>query len=1806
QSQRTYYFAINERAPKPGAVLYGDIASANDTSFLTADYAEPSNIAIAVTDSSADSIRYKLNTANLLLPENSDVKNVLIYYGTNASAISSTYKTALPARTLTKVEALLADTLNLSGLAEGTKYYIAVAVKDSADNWCTSVNFDSVRTKIKNPLSINVVKRANNNRLVAVAVNNATLLGPKVDSLRFWYKINPVRYVPDAQALIAADTVVARALLGDTVYITLPDNISQRYCFSVVPSIFEENRTWAAPTTDAATDTINYDSDEPANLLTLSLSDTTLTSMIVVPQSALYLNGTDVDSMYLWVYKVGGSVDSGTLASQFRVLPPRSVVSVDDINLGRITNLSLAGLDTGSYYFCAIAPKDTNTNYSNFANVYRFKTGSAPLNPLTLTGFAPLSSFARITISNLHSLAANIDKSWIKLLVSTAGYNTDGYDSVNVRYFNLFDSTGNSARVDVSGLTQLTRYYVTIAVMNDRRWISRITLPQNGCTFVTPQSLDSIAPNGSFLRFRADPSPFSPLTQLAVTIEGLNSLSSADRSNAVVRVCWSPAAYNNNVKVPPPGVGYFDFPLSAYVGDSIKDELVYPLRPGSIKLGHGLPYYLTMAIRDSAYNWDTLHIKQAFNYTDMDTVRPVNDTTWLLTRNGFTDLRVSWNPPFFNRIPLSFRDTVPKLGIWLRTDSFTQAYVDTASPNILMDSGSATPRSFPILTHNTRYYVACAPINTIDNRGRIRTNKSLFIINVPFDSSTISPPPNLCTLSVAHTTIPESLKVRWKLPAIQYTDLNNGIQVQLTQIMVRYKTDGTYPLSTSDGFLAGIFNLTPSLFDSTIIGGFPLNTDVRFTAFVINQLSGTYPNRISGSASTATASIRTLFYPENRVVFDRLTTQGGGGLPVKLRVQWHISSGTLPTAVRFLIRTPADTPSSWNAPAYSVYTPSVIAYNPVTDVIPDTLLNSVRYIVAAFVRNSDGVWSRAVVCDTITTPSGIDVIAPPRLPFALTGKKLDSRNVRLYWTIDSLTLAAANASENNRLSLIYGITNAGPDTFLNPANSKPYLNPLYKLTSFSAVDSLTLSNLIPGRTYTFAVSTSDTVNNQALTDSLSWTQLTLSIPSIPDSNVTLSLRDDANYILDWSKNVTATGRRLWMADTNIRLVTYVLQRDSAYTGSFPLVDEIGDRLIRTNSIDSLRFAENRFNWDQSPYYLTMWPTIDRALGYAGPALVKGPYRYIIDPPRLDSVELVQVKDTLVRLSFIPRDTTENEIRLGLVSYGVNRLPNRVVLRTAYDTTQINLNLDTIPVNRRCSVYIHLNRLDQTEWNLLSGKDTSRLYFKIDISDMRPILKSTPDTSYLCSLRIDNKGPTNSELSIQYTRATRELQVRLIPSSGDQIESVIWGLNQSFIVDTFTQITAGDTIKIDSVGINGVFLRLTDRYGNIRDTLWNDFESVRLPFRDLYSINNTTTKLDNGGVVLGVPQDAILVTAYNNGYLTVGLQSLPNDSSALASKGFVNAQPERYFFLSEMTNLTTPTNYYKNGIDIGFKTTLTQDTGAKVYRLYSDGTIQALGGEYDTSTGMVWLRKYSPGSIWYSQVNSAPAQTDTFVLIVTKDIIKPVVDSTTSGIILTKSDSAKIVFKAKDNTIRMRAGFRIFTFKPERTDSAPVILWDTVTTALVSGKRGQPSLVNDTAINCEFDFTSSLRAKKAFWTKCGLYYSAWVSDGIKKYFFHSYPVAVDSVTGRFNSLNNNWTVVNINAVPESKTDLLNAFQGNLKNNYDRTLVRLYTVKDNKWLEYSRNDTSFFIAPGKAFALVTRKSNDNSIAYSTEKATLPDVK
>ena len=97
------------------------------------------------------------------------------------------------------------------------------------------------------------------------------------------------------------------------------------------------------------------------------------------------------------------------------------------------------------------------------------------------------------------------------------------------------------------------------------------------------------------------------------------------------------------------------------------------------------------------------------------------------------------------------------------------------------------------------------------------------------------------------------------------------------------------------------------------------------------------------------------------------------------------------------------------------------------------------------------------VWDTITTNNPDDMIPPDTAVYGpddlvVSWKALDSKNIRMSWTLSSATAASALAAENQKLELGYGYNIKGFSEFQKPES------PL-TLKNILQADSVVLSNI---------------------------------------------------------------------------------------------------------------------------------------------------------------------------------------------------------------------------------------------------------------------------------------------------------------------------------------------------------------------------------------------------------------------------------------------------------------------------------------------------------------------------------------------------------------------------------------------------------------------------------------------------------------------------------------------------------------------------------------------------------------------------
>ncbi len=1813
-----YYFAASDKCFN-GITHFGRIGISNIDSITTRDYSEPLNISLAIIDSTFDSLKFTLNNPSSL---ETDVKYVFIYYSTSDSLLKASYKILTPWRTLTRDGVQTAGTIVVSGLTEATRYYVGIAVQDSAGNWSTNISLDSTRTRIRNPIGLTTVWNPIRNREVRVTLSNLLSLGPKITRLRLFYTLLPQPITDPYKVLVfpaeAESVIVTTGFIGNLVVITLPDSVDLNYHFSVTPGFTEYGKSWYGAINTGNTASIYVDAYEPPNnSIRLLQRDSSLTSMAFEVRNAYDISGMDVETLFVFSAKANSEDDSVALSTQFNTtLTPTASIPLDSAIAGM--RIIMTGLDTGTTYFVAVAPRDSNGNYSTNAHVTRGHTASRPLNPLSITGISPYWNTARITINGLNSLSTDIDRKKIRIYHSTTGYVLNPFDTAEANVYDLSGITGNSATVDVAGLTQLQLYYFSISEATTHGYFSPIIDPSNVCQVTTIVASDTVAPNLSALRILADSSrSLRPLTDLYYEVTGLNSITGPDRSKSVLRVFWSSESPYGGFLNPMTGIGYKDTILSKVPGDTLS-YIISDLLPGSFSSGKGRSYYLTMSVRDSANNWDLANIKSDIGFTRIDTGRPANDTVWAIDQSSYNRLVVNWRPTWFNNPSATFRDTIVKIGAWVRMDTIRQDTIDRVPPTFEFPIGSSTPQYSNVLTHNSRFHVAFSPINTIGNWGLIEANKSYITIDVPFDSNTISRPPNVCSLWVKRTIAADSVWVGFRVSEVEYNDGVNNIPMNITNVVV-YSLKGSFcPDSAGKGTLVpgGMFtvNINKAVdsvkmyLPDSIINGF-----VSFSAFTVSNLSSDYSNRYSDAFSKAQVSLETYPIPINNLVIDSLYGIGGGNTKPRILAVWHIDQniGPIPNAVKFLFREYADdVPRCPDASGYSVFTPS--AYSGTQrDTVPEDLTFNKRWIVAGFVSGSAGLWSDSSqkAWDTLTTPSSFDTIRPAHLPFIVTATAIDCRTVHLFWSVDTILLRQSRETERDSLKIVLGASKTGSDKYLFPTDANPYstggiLN--YLMASHDTI----LTGLTPNTDYNFAVSTIDSAGNAAIANAQSVVFARTSVPAVKESTIVFGMDNNTSFFVDWSKAVSNDSIS-WQPDKNVQYVTVVVNDNGFYTGDIPLQDGPGTGYFMCSTRP---VSDKRFTFVQGIDYLnkflnreTFYVSVFVSAGdhsYPAPVVNLGSLFYKLDNPWVENLKAEQISDTLLLVTFIPRDSTERRIRVSAM-YHVNADgTDKPLLKTAVDIGRygsVMLAMDTLAKDVPCSAYVRLNRLDLAEYNKLKNFDNGVIYIRISLSDMMPLNNTShEDASFIVMDTIDAKAPSHVVDSIRYDRHNRHIYVSLKDDVVGDLSRVMWGVKNDSLVNDLSYAT-GNVLTFDSVGFNGLYIRYIDTLGNRVDTLWHDFEGTRVEMDSMYKIVNI---YDNGGLKIDVPVGSINNDLKAYAYLHVGLFPRPVNEAVLNSQMFTNVKSSEYYLLLEM-----PIAYNNgdslwskvSGINVGISLEAF-DPALRVYRVYNGDKLEYLGGIPDSASSMIWMQGFKPWSYWNSKEHpGGPLALDTFMFVVAKDTSAPVIDTVNSGLVW-QGDSAKFVLKVKDNNVYLDVGIKVYT----DSLNGLITIWDTVTTSLTSGTRSGVTKDLDKDVTSEFDITSALYAHISNVKSRGLYCAVYVTDGNRRFFQESFPVLLDSMSGRFNSVTESWKIVSITGnLTGSNQDFLPNMV-NFQGVYDKTRLRIYRTRNNSFVEYGAGDTSFTLRPGRGFFLITRYNSDDTVSFKTGSITMPAVK
>jgi hypothetical protein len=922
----------------------------------------------------------------------------------------------------------------------------------------------------------------------------------------------------------------------------------------------------------------------------------------------------------------------------------------------------------------------------------------------------------------------------------------------------------------------------------------------------------------------------------------------------------------------------------------------------------------------------------------------------------------------------------------------------------------------------------------------------------------------------------------------------------------------------------------------------------------------------------------------------------------------------------------SDLPSSYSDSRFDSLASFVPSGTSGSHTISDNLSSDYRYIVAGFVMDANGVWSLDFEWDTVSTPLGTDTIPPQPMDIVLSLEQIHSRAVRLIWSVDSAALAIAMENESDQLMFAYGFSTDGPDVFSDSLNPYHYI---YFVDAFDVAVAGSVvvdQDLDPNEDYFFAIVPADSARNTALPhgDGNSVDVIRTSIQNMDSSECVISTPSNTQFIVDWSNALTMTAADTFYAkDSLVEFCNVIVTDTGYYRGLLPADDIIirGDTIFysKISTLDKLSMTIDYFGLDTADYYVSIFVMSGGRAYPSDSAAALGVVHYTLDNPWLDSLTFRQLNDSLLMVQFIPMDLTEDTIAIK-TSFDVNdayagRNLSLAVVDTSFMSfpSYTSLALDTLLKGQLYTAFIRLNATELDSNVFLGadgrGTDSDTLFFKISMNDRMPVSDKLYDTNTVFSLVVDRKPPYFSDVRISYDRFTQDLLCSLSSGTQGDLSSVMWGvdtdsLGMPIFVDTLSYDSLGRVLVFDTTGVLGIYLRLRDSLGNVYDTSWRDFDFVRVKFNDSLGVADSgRIVVDNGNAMVLFTVNSLDAAAMREAYLWIGLdQMVGAEASAFRDSNRLGAvYSTQYWFLTEFSpqEFTKPTPY-KDGLKFKFYIDTSEmafDMGLRLYRRYPNGMLEYLGGIADT-LGYIWIDRYKMMSYWNSYY--APDSLDwedSIKVVIALDTVHPVIDMDITGLVFDAGDSTGMfILRVSDNNIYLDAGIEVFTF----SDGVRTVVWDTVTTSLNSGTRLRTGPVPDTVVVCTLDFSDSVKVYYNQIDSNGLYCAFYVDDGLRRYFYNSYPVLHDSLSGVFSSVTEKWKVVNITGRLSRGSDIVSSLR-TFKGKYYRDRFRLYGLRGHGFVEYSDGDTLFDISPGRSYLLISRYSDDDNVRFRTGSAT-----
>jgi hypothetical protein len=573
----------------------------------------------------------EFNSVDTMIGVDTLIDSVVILRGSDSAQMLSSFSTnpALRYASLYRDTVKQAGYLQryITGLTEGTKYYIGVATRSRSGAWSRNVNIRRQDTPFRNPLGLDAFETAvKGDSGIVVHFMNVAGINANADSVKLFYRIGA--YNTDSSQ--APDRWYSKAQLLANPYDTVRGRQSNtKYWFTATCGTHQNTNGFGKIVGAVNGDTVTTGDYAPP---TQTLSFPPITA-IGYDSVTFWLTGTcstKVESVYIYM---GASTDSALLATGYRTAAYKFAVPQTGNYNGPFT---IKSLSEGSKYFLGVALKSKEKFWSSPLFMTSFTTGWIPpannlsITSLSTTGNSPATS--KIFVK--WSWTSGTRPARIKFIYR--GYNVPA-DTPLVNNPAGFDSVAFAPAADTgtavnnggsAGLQPNTRYIISGWVMNTHGiW----SLTDDWDTLTTNPSSDVVPP---------DTAVYGP-ADLVATARQINV------KNILVKWTLSPAAAaaakaaeNGKLHL---GYDYNTVGFSIFSSPSFKYPYSDSLRADSVLLSGIQPkttYFFGLAPVDTANNHAPA---MARSLCSLSTVVPaVTALQCSLAVTGFQSFKVFW------------------------------------------------------------------------------------------------------------------------------------------------------------------------------------------------------------------------------------------------------------------------------------------------------------------------------------------------------------------------------------------------------------------------------------------------------------------------------------------------------------------------------------------------------------------------------------------------------------------------------------------------------------------------------------------------------------------------------------------------------------------------------------------------------------------------------------------------------------------------------------------------------------------------------------------------------------------------------------------------------------------------------------------------------------------------------------------------------------------------------------------------------------------------------------------------------------